>query len=88
MLYRAGATGYRLAQLTPPGPHELAPFQLPLTISTQPAPMLATGEAVARLNLLGLPFLFFLDADRGRGAVLYHRYDGHYGLITPSGEES
>ncbi|MFB9905415.1 ribosome hibernation promotion factor [Allokutzneria oryzae] len=88
VLYRAGATGYRLAQLTPPGPHELSPFQLPLTVSTQPAPALTTGEAVARLNLLGQPFLFFLDADRGRGAVLYHRYDGHYGLITPADEES
>ncbi|WP_340687998.1 hypothetical protein [Amycolatopsis coloradensis] len=30
------------------------------------------------------PHLFFVDADRGRGSVLYHRYDGHYGLITPT----
>lgn len=86
VLYRAGSTGYRLALITPPGPHELATFQLPLTLSTQPAPVLNTDEAVARLNLLDLPFLFFLDADRGRGAVLYHRYDGHYGLITPADE--
>ncbi|NKQ52446.1 HPF/RaiA family ribosome-associated protein [Amycolatopsis sp. K13G38] len=88
VLYRAGETGYRLAQLRPPGPHELAPFQLPLTISAQPAPVLSTGEAVTRLNLMGLPFLFFLDGDRGRGAVLYHRYDGHYGLIAPAGERA
>ena len=88
VLYRAGATGYRLAQPTPPSPHELATFQLPVTISAQPAPVLTTAEAVTRLNLLALPFLFFLDADRGRGAVLYYRYDGHYGLITPTGEES
>ncbi|HEU4975699.1 MAG TPA: HPF/RaiA family ribosome-associated protein [Baekduia sp.] len=26
-------------------------------------------------------FLFFVDRDTGRGAVLYRRYDGHYGLI-------
>jgi hypothetical protein len=25
-----------------------------------------------------------LDGERGRGALLYHRYDGHYGLITPA----
>ncbi|WP_020661535.1 ribosome hibernation promotion factor [Amycolatopsis benzoatilytica] len=87
VLYRAGDTGYRLAQLTPPGAHELAPFQLPVTISEQPAPLLSTDEAVTRLGLLDLPFLFFLDSDRGRGAVLYHRYDGHYGLITPGPEE-
>ncbi|WP_157536105.1 hypothetical protein [Kitasatospora mediocidica] len=24
------------------------------------------------------------DAATGRGNVLYHRYDGHYGLITPA----
>jgi hypothetical protein len=33
---------------------------------------------------MDLPFLFFVDAERGRGAVLYHRYDGHYGLIAPA----
>ncbi|WP_342781567.1 sigma 54 modulation/S30EA ribosomal C-terminal domain-containing protein [Amycolatopsis rhizosphaerae] len=86
VLYRAGETGYRLAQLTPPHDHELAPFTLPLTISRQPAPQLTTAEAVDRLNLLGLPFLFFLDVERRRGALLYHRYDGHYGLIAPSEE--
>ena len=37
------------------------------------------------LGLLGLPFLFFIDAAQGRASVLYHRYDGHYGLITPAG---
>ena len=30
------------------------------------------------------PFLFFRRATQGRGALLYHRYDGHYGLITPA----
>ncbi|MFD8496049.1 HPF/RaiA family ribosome-associated protein [Amycolatopsis sp. NPDC059657] len=84
VLYHAGQTLHRLAQLTPPGPHQLAPFKLALTISQQPAPLLSTAESVDRLALTGLPFLFFLDAERGRGSVLYHRYDGHYGLITPS----
>ena len=36
----------------------------------------------------GLPFLFYLDGDHGRGAVLYHRYDGHYGLIAAQGEST
>jgi hypothetical protein len=27
--------------------------------------------------------VFFADETTGRGNVLYHRYDGHYGLITP-----
>jgi ribosome-associated translation inhibitor RaiA len=87
VLYRGGPTGHRLARLTPPEPHELATFELAVTISDQPAPRLTTDEAVDRLNLIGLPFLFFLDAGRGRAALLYHRYDGHYGLITPADAE-
>ncbi|WP_186382844.1 ribosome hibernation promotion factor [Amycolatopsis rhizosphaerae] len=84
VLYRAGPTGYRLAQATSPRAGELEVFQLPVTISEQPAPVLTTEDAVSRLDLLGLPFLFFQDAERGRGAVLYHRYDGHYGLLSPA----
>ncbi|MBT2381356.1 sigma 54 modulation/S30EA ribosomal C-terminal domain-containing protein [Streptomyces sp. ISL-111] len=40
--------------------------------------------AAQRLRLTGLPFVFFHDTGTGRGSVLYHRYDGHYGLITPA----
>ncbi|HET9543566.1 MAG TPA: HPF/RaiA family ribosome-associated protein [Acidimicrobiales bacterium] len=52
---------------------------------------LATGpptetveEALERLDAGGEPFVFFCDADTGRGAVAYLRYDGHYGLIRPA----
>ncbi|MFZ2177175.1 MAG: HPF/RaiA family ribosome-associated protein [Rhodococcus sp. (in: high G+C Gram-positive bacteria)] len=84
VLYRDESGGYRLAQLTPPEPSQLGTHQLELTVSSQPAPRLTTEEAVQRLNLLGTPFLFFADADTGRGRLLYRRYDGHYGLITPA----
>jgi hypothetical protein len=43
---------------------------------------LSEADAIARLNLSGEGFLFYLDPDSGRGRVLYLRYDGHYGLIT------
>ena len=85
VLYRAGPTGYRLALVMPASPDQLAPFQVPLTISPQPIPCLTVEQATDRLGLLGLPFLFFIDAVQGRASVLYHRYDGHYGLITPAG---
>ncbi|MFI6307018.1 HPF/RaiA family ribosome-associated protein [Amycolatopsis thailandensis] len=84
VLYHAGPTLHRLAQSTPPGPHRLSPFTLAVTVSGQPAPVLTTEDAVDRLGLLGLPFLFFLDLERARGNVLYRRYDGRYGLITPA----
>ncbi|MER5635531.1 sigma 54 modulation/S30EA ribosomal C-terminal domain-containing protein [Kitasatospora sp. NPDC002227] len=45
--------------------------------------VLAVGEAVKGLELGGWPSVFITDAATGRGNVLYHRYDGHYGLITP-----
>jgi len=85
VLYREGPTEYRLAQVNPEFVDKLAPFEMPLTISPQPAPRLTVDEAIERIGLLGLPFLFFVDAARDRGSVLYHRYDGHYGLIAPAG---
>jgi ribosome-associated translation inhibitor RaiA len=84
VLYRVGPTGYRLAQVTPVPASRLAPFELPVTLSTQPAPRLTAEQAIERLVQLGLPFVFFVDAQSNRGNVLYHRYDGHYGLITPA----
>jgi hypothetical protein len=85
VLYRGGPTGHRLALVAPALADQLSPFELPLTISPQPAPCLTFDEATQRLGLLGLPFLFYIDAAEGRVCVLYHRYDGNYGLITPAG---
>ncbi len=49
-----------------------------------PAPVMTEEEALARLDMGSEPFVFALDPASGRGRVLYRRYDGHYGLITPS----
>ncbi|MGV0834658.1 ribosome hibernation promotion factor [Mycolicibacterium thermoresistibile] len=83
VLYRDDE-GYRLAQVTPTSAEELAPHGVPLTISPHPAPELSLEEARQRMNMLGVPFLYFVEADSRRGNVLYHRYDGHYGLLTPA----
>jgi hypothetical protein len=77
------ATGYRLARLTPTGVPE-PETAVPLTVSSQPAPRLTAGQAVAWLDLTGQPFLFYANAASGRGRLLYHRYDGHYGLVRPA----
>jgi sigma 54 modulation/S30EA-like ribosomal protein len=42
------------------------------------------ADAVSKMDELNHRFLFFTDASSGRGAVLYLRYDGHYGLIEPA----
>ncbi|GAA4093268.1 MULTISPECIES: sigma 54 modulation/S30EA ribosomal C-terminal domain-containing protein [Actinomadura] len=82
VIYRAEG-GYRLAQVAPRRSRR-APLAVPLTISAHPAPRLSLLEATERLETSGMPWLFFLDTATGRGNVLYHRYDGHYGLITPA----
>lgn len=47
------------------------------------APVLRLDEAEERLDVGHEPFVFFVDADTSRGNVVYRRFDGHYGLITP-----
>lgn len=84
VLFRDGPTGLRLAQVEAPVIDRLSGFTAPVTISGSAAPLLDTEEAIERLELSGLPFLFFLDAGTDCGRVLYHRRDGHYGLITPA----
>jgi ribosome-associated translation inhibitor RaiA len=45
-------------------------------------PELPVPGAIQALEDGQLPRMFFVDPDSGRGAVVYHRYDGHYGLVT------
>ncbi|MFJ1569281.1 sigma 54 modulation/S30EA ribosomal C-terminal domain-containing protein [Streptomyces erythrochromogenes] len=87
VLYRTGPAGYRLAQVHP-RPDLIGPVSVPLTVSPAAAPRMTLTEAKGRLDVTGWPFVFFTDAGTGRGNVLYHRYDGHYGLITPTAHGS
>ncbi|MFF5336181.1 sigma 54 modulation/S30EA ribosomal C-terminal domain-containing protein [Streptomyces sp. NPDC013181] len=83
VVYRDATTGrHRLASLGPVAQEPEAEGLL--SVSTVPVPRSTVPEAVERLNLTGLPFVFFDDTATGRGSVLYHRYDGHYGLIAPA----
>lgn len=65
-----------------------SPLDTSITVSEVPAPILSLAQATARLEALGRPFLFFVDSATHRGNLLYHRYDGHYGLITPTDTRS
>jgi hypothetical protein len=78
------AGGYRLA-LAHPRTRRLGPAGPSITVSKMPAPRLPEAEAATRLEATGQPFLFFVHAGTGRGNLIYHRYDGHYGLISPAG---
>jgi len=82
VIYRT-ADGYRLA-LAHARNQSLGTVDPWITVSKMPAPRLSVTEAAARLEAAGQSFLFFVNAGTGRGNLIYHRYDGNYGLITPA----
>ncbi|HEU4675735.1 MAG TPA: sigma 54 modulation/S30EA ribosomal C-terminal domain-containing protein [Motilibacteraceae bacterium] len=89
LLSRADPPAYRLALLDPPSaPAPTQPCAVPLLREEQPAPTLTLAQAIEHLELAGEPFVFYRstasDRSAARGAVLYHRYDGHYGLVVPA----
>ena len=83
VLYRT-YNGFVLAQARPRR-GDLGPMSAAITVSDQLTPRLDTPEAIDRMEALGQPFLFFIDSETGRGSLIYHRYDGHYGHITSAG---
>ncbi|MFI7602400.1 hypothetical protein [Actinoplanes sp. NPDC049681] len=79
---RAGAAGYRLAADRP----ELlgaAPAGVPVAGGPSRLPGLTLPEAARALDASPAPFLAFTGIGSGRAAVLYQRFDGHLGLLTP-----
>jgi hypothetical protein len=85
VLERLPDATYRLTRLRP-STAEHGPVSIPLAVADTAAPALTVDEARERFDVSGEPFLFFADASTGRGNVIYRRYDGHYGLITPASE--
>lgn len=57
---------------------------VPIVASSQHPPELTLAEAEERLDAGHERFVFFVNTETGRGNVVYRRYDGHYGLITPA----
>lgn len=57
---------------------------VPMRASTVVPVQLTVAEAEERLDTGLETFVFFVNTESGRGNVLYRRYDGHYGLITPA----
>jgi ribosome-associated translation inhibitor RaiA len=87
VLYRVPG-GFRLVRAHPEQPRPAVPLPALVTVSDLPVPTLTVASAAELLNAAGEPFVFFVDAATGRGTVLYHRYDGHYGQLVPADEEA
>lgn len=83
VIHRLAAGGYALIEPTP-HPEQLERCAAPITPSPQVPGRVGLADATALLDLSAEPFAFFVDGGTGRGNVVYRRYDGHYGLITPS----
>ncbi len=73
--------GYGLMQ-SKPTPEAIAEVGIPIATGSPPAEM-DVRDACAVLDATDAPFVFYLDTEAGRGRVVYRRYDGNYGLITP-----
>ncbi len=82
MLERLPGGTYRLTRLHD-SDVDLGPVAIPLTIAASPPPELSVHQAIERLGAEGEDHLFFANTATGRGNVMYRRYDGHYGLLTP-----
>jgi len=91
VVFRAGPSGLRLARqrrMCPPASSLTTSSQrVPLVVNPHPTPTLTEADAVDRVRDHGAPFLFFTDAATGRGRLLYRRYDGDLGLISPVGDD-
>ncbi|MGA5298397.1 sigma 54 modulation/S30EA ribosomal C-terminal domain-containing protein [Nucisporomicrobium flavum] len=79
---RAGAAGYRVAADRP----DLlgsAPDGVPVADAPSRLPGLTLPEAALALDASAAAFLAFTGVGSGRAAVLYRRFDGHLGLLSP-----
>ncbi|MEV4703016.1 sigma 54 modulation/S30EA ribosomal C-terminal domain-containing protein [Actinoplanes sp. NPDC049316] len=79
---RAGAAGYRVGA-DRPDLLESAPDGVPVADAPARLPSLTLPEAVRALDASAAAFLPFTGVGSGRAAVLYRRFDGHLGLLTP-----
>lgn len=82
VLERLADGSYRLTRLHPAS-IEAGPTAIALTVAAHPPATATVSEAVELIDAAAEPFVFFANATTGRGNVVYRRYDGHYGLITP-----
>lgn len=83
VVYRNGDGGLHVLP-TVPGEDLPGDTRPPILPSTQVMSHLPLEEAEALLDETDDPFVFFAFPGSDRGQVLYRRFDGHYGLITPA----
>jgi ribosome-associated translation inhibitor RaiA len=56
-----------------------------VAVDAREVPVSSARDALERLDACGERFIFFRNLTTGDGNVVYRRYDGHYGMVTPAG---
>ncbi len=82
VLERLPDGSFQLTSLDP-STIEPGPTAISLTVAAHPPATATVSDAIELLDEASEPFVFFANATTGRGNVVYRRYDGHYGLVTP-----
>jgi ribosome-associated translation inhibitor RaiA len=62
---------------------DLTKVLAPVRLVAEPSDAVTLEDVRERLEIGHERFVYFVGEDTGRGQVLYHRIDGHYGLIVP-----
>jgi ribosomal subunit interface protein len=88
VIFRATDDGHLELQRTDGHATRPNPLVASLVLSPHHPPELTLADAEERLDTSREPFVFFVHVETRRGNVVYRRYDGHYGLITPAEQES
>ena len=83
VLRRISGGAFELSMVDPPA-EGVSSGSAEVRVAPAPPPTLSPDGARSHLDVSGKRFVFFADAGDGRGKVLYHRYDGHYGLVAPA----
>ena len=83
LLHRTDDGGYAL--VSPDPQVGRGPAGEPAELPVSPAPRMTLAGALSALDESGAPFVAFVDDERERLHVAYLRYDGHHGLLAPSG---
>jgi ribosome-associated translation inhibitor RaiA len=74
----------RIGLIHPQGSALASQEQLAVPEANRYSEPLTVDRAREEMDMLNHRFLYFVDADDGRGKVLYLRHDGDYGLVEPA----
>lgn len=84
VIFHADGDGHLELMRTSENSHDPSLAAATLVLSNQHPPELSLTDAEERLDNGHERFVFFVHTETKRGNVVYRRYDGHYGLITPA----